>query len=479
MGFVREVIARSEQTRLMNKMKRSQMSRVRPWPRVSRCFAAVAIVSASICAQTDTRQTGQSFEDWANTHAAPIQTVEPGGDLADLRPLKPIIGAARVVAFGEPAHGAHEPLAFRNWLFRYLVEELGFTAIAIESGLPESRPIFDFVAGGPGVTGQVTRENLSCGGGEQQENQDLIRWIREYNAAAAHSRKVRFYAIDIGRCGQGTPLAYDNALTYLTRVDPMSSQRLRATFQPYLDRLSAADAVPLSQAESDGLSAAIEDLLALLERERPTFIAATSEIDYQWAHRNAMTARQAHRQYRVRPTPWSGGGVPPSAWRAASQRGAAMADNVRWVMEREGPTGRILVFAHNAHIKNASTEGGIWSAFARPSTVMGQHLRLALGDDLVIIGTSSARNGAGLPVAPSESGESNSLDVALARVGPPRFLIDLRAARANRAVTSWLAQRRALRANFTTYLTLSPGAAFDAILFIDTLTPARIAPPPR
>ncbi|MGH9939013.1 MAG: erythromycin esterase family protein, partial [Blastocatellia bacterium] len=268
----------------------------------------------------------------------------------------------------------------------------------------------------------------------------------------------------------------ENALAYLTRVDPATGQRLRAIFQPYLNRLSAADAQPLSQAESDGLSAAIEDLLALLERERPAFIAASSETDYEWAHRNAMAARQAHRQYRVRPTEPSRGGVPPSAWRSSSQRGAAMADNVRWVLEREGPAGRALVFAHNVHIKNARTEGGIWSAFERPPTVMGQHLRSALGADLVIIGMSSAQNGAGLPAASPESG---SLDAALARVGLPRFLLDLRASRADRAVTAWLAERHAMRANFTASLTLSPGAAFDALLFIDTLTPARAAPPPR
>lgn len=452
------------------------MSRVRPWPRVSRWLVAVALVAVLIGAHSVAQQSGDSFERWAKAHAAPIQTVEPGSGVADLRRLKPIIGAARIVAFGEPAHGAHEPLAFRNRLFRYLVEELGFTAIAIESGLPESRPIFDFVAGGPGTAGQVVRDNFSCGLGAYQENEELVRWMREYNADSAHPRKIRFYAIDLGRCGQGTPLATENALTYLTRVDPASSQRLRATFQPYLNRLSAADAPPLSQAESDGLSAVIEDLLALFERERLTFIAATSETDYEWAHRNAIVARQAHRLYRVRPTEPPGRGAPPSAWRALSQRDAAMADDVRWVLEREGPAGRVLVFAHNGHVMNARAEGGIWSAFERPPTVMGQHLRSALGAGMVIIGTSSGQNGAGLPAASPEAG---SLDAALARVGPPRFLLDLRAARADRAVTAWLVERRALRANFTTYLTLSPGAAFDALLFIDTLTPARTAPPLR
>jgi len=434
----------------------------------------VALIGACSTA-SDAQQSAGSFERWAKAQAIPIQTVEPGGNTADLRRLKSIIGAARIVALGEPAHGAHEPLAIRNRLFRYLVEELGFTAIAIESGLPESRPLYDFVAEGKGELGQALRSSFTCGS-PSQEQEELVRWMREYNANAAHARKIRYYAIDVGRCGQGTPLAVENALDYLTRVDAASGERLRAIFRPLLERLAAANAPPLTPAESDRLSAAIEDLLALLERERLAFIAASSETDYQWAHRNAMTARQAQRQYRVRPTEPPDAGFPASAWRASSQRAAAMADNVRWALEREGPTGRVLVFAHNAHIKNALTEGGVWNGFERPPTVMGQHLRAALGAELIIIGMSSAQNGTGLPTATLEA---DGLDAALARVGQPRFLLDLRAAHTDRGATAWLAERRALRANFTTCLTLAPSAAFNTILFIDTLTPARTVPPPR
>jgi erythromycin esterase len=75
--------------------------------------------------------------------------------------------------------------------------------------------------------------------------------------------------------------------------------------------------------------------------------------------------------------------------------------------------------------------------------------------------------------------EPSGLDAALARVGMPLFLLDLRATRADRAVTAWLAEPREMRANFTTYMTLSPGVAFDALLFINTLTPARTASLPQ
>lgn len=474
MESISEVFGCSEWRRPTKTKRRSRMSGARLWPRASKVLVAVAFAGSMMCAHPGAQKSGDSFERWAKAHAIQLQTVELGSDINDLRQLKSLIGAARVVAIGEPTHGAHEPLAFRNRLFRYLVEELGFTAIAIESGLPDSPPTSDFVAGGPGTVRQVVRSSLTCGLGAYQENEDLAQWMREYNAKAVSARKVRFYAIDLGRCGEGTPLAFENALTYLTRVDQASGQRMRATFQPYLDRLSAPNAAPLSQAESDSLSAAIEDLLALLERERLTFIASTSEADYEWAHRNAIVARQSHRLYRVSPYAPGGGGR-SSAWRGLNQRDAAMADNVRWVLEREGPTGRVLVFAHNGHVMNAPAAGEMWRSFAfeRPPTVMGQHLRSALGSDLVIIGLSSAENGAGLPTGSLEPG---GLDATLLRVGAPLFLLDLRAARSDRAVAAWLAEQRQLRTNFTSSLTMSPSVAFDALLFVNTLTPARTTP---
>jgi erythromycin esterase-like protein len=123
---------------------------------------------------------------------------------------------------------------------------------------------------------------------------------------------------------------------------------------------------------------------------------------------------------------------------------------------------------------NARNEGGLWSALEQPPEMMGLHLRAALGHDIIIIGTSAASNGGGLPAVPPDSG---SVDAALARVGLRRFLVDLRAASTDREVSAWLAERRPLRANFTTTLMVAPQSAFDALLFVDTLTPSRTAPP--
>jgi erythromycin esterase len=153
------------------------------------------------------------------THALPLDTVEAASGVADLRRLARIIGSARVVALGEPAHGAHEPLAFRNRLFRYLVEDLRFTAMAIESGLPESRGVDEFVAGGPGdATTRVVHDNLTWGFGALQENVELVQWMREYNADPVDRHKLRFYGIDLSLGGPGgytaTPTPFDAVLSF-------------------------------------------------------------------------------------------------------------------------------------------------------------------------------------------------------------------------------------------------------------------------
>jgi erythromycin esterase-like protein len=71
----------------------------------------------------------QAFREWARDHVHPIASVDADThDDADLQVLSNIIGGAHVVAFGEPFHGGHEPLAMRNRLIRYSVTRLGFTA---------------------------------------------------------------------------------------------------------------------------------------------------------------------------------------------------------------------------------------------------------------------------------------------------------------------------------------------------------------
>ena len=67
---------------------------------------------------------------WAEQHAIPLSTVDPGAPLDDLAPLRRSVGDADIVALGESAHGAREELALKQRTLPCPVERMGFRSIA-------------------------------------------------------------------------------------------------------------------------------------------------------------------------------------------------------------------------------------------------------------------------------------------------------------------------------------------------------------
>jgi prolyl oligopeptidase len=411
-----------------------------------------------------------AFVNWAKSRAVPLKdfTASETG----MQAVRDLVGSARVVALGEPAHGAHEPLAFRNRLFAHLVEEFGFTAIALESGLSESRRVNDFVLGGRGDPRAIARDNLTWGFGGYAENVELLRWIRQYNAAAP-ARKVRFYGIDVSGASDGNfttaRIALDDALRYLETFAANVPRRVRAELAPFLQRFTRQDYLNLSPVEKRQLRNAVASLGAILQQHQSQLLAASSPDEFAWAQRSAAVAGQVEELFRLWPADMPADGISAGFQQAAAARDAAMADNVRWALRLEGAAGRMLVYAHNAHVMNAKLRGGIWSVYRQPPQAMGQHLRAALRRDLVIVGTASATNGPGLP---QESANGNSLEDALSPVGAAPFLLDLRSAADAAQLAPWLREMQSMRANFTTRMLVTPQEAFDALVFLEPLTAA-------
>lgn len=61
----------------------------------------------------------------------------PLAEVADLDPLLDRIGDARCVLIGEATHGTHEFYAWRAALTRRLIEERGFSFVAVEGDWPD------------------------------------------------------------------------------------------------------------------------------------------------------------------------------------------------------------------------------------------------------------------------------------------------------------------------------------------------------
>lgn len=93
-----------------------------------------------------------------------------------------LVGDARVVAIGETAHFVPDYARFRLRLMRLLVEKLGFTVVAFESGFSEGLAVDAWIHGGPGELSEVADRGLTYGFGRAPETRSSS-WSRRPTAA--------------------------------------------------------------------------------------------------------------------------------------------------------------------------------------------------------------------------------------------------------------------------------------------------------
>src|SRR5207249_1494411 len=70
-----------------------------------------------------------------------------GGERADYDRLLDLVGDARFVLLGEASHGTHEFYRERARITRRLIEEKGFTAIAVEADWPDAARVDRYLRG--------------------------------------------------------------------------------------------------------------------------------------------------------------------------------------------------------------------------------------------------------------------------------------------------------------------------------------------
>ena len=464
---------------------------------------AGAVVLGPIARSEDLGNDRNAYVEWARRSLTPVPVTQtaPGTGSHSLSPLGQIIADARIVALSEGVHDAAEPLDFRNELLRYLVEEKGFTAIAIESGIVESRLVHDYVLGGPGDLSAVLAGGISWTFDNLPQNADLVSWLRQYNADPRHPRKVSFYGFDIpGSPGnpdpnRGPEAALLEALGYLAHVDAPAAGLFHERLDRYLPRLRVDFSRPgdrsgyegFTPAERDVLTSAIEDLITLLERHEREYSIASSPGDYQWAYRAAIGARQVDEWLRqLPPGARSFEDVIPYFGRADNVRDRAQADNLEWVLRQEGPRGKVLVFAHSIHLSMNPVTTRWWGAGDGTQAtllqtyqydVTGTYLRRRLGEQLITIGNLVRQGQVGcadykekLTEVPPQSVVSIS-----GEIGTSAFILDLRTA--PQRVAAWLDTPRPFGQADEVFglheaFDVTVGSSFDLLFYLDAVTPA-------
>src|SRR5215211_2624840 len=134
--------------------------------------------------------------------AAAASAVLLDGRASEYDALVDRIKSARIVLIGEASHGTHEFYADRAAITRRLIEEQGFTAVAVEADWPDAYRVNSFVRGR--ADDPTAKEAL---GGFKRfptwmwRNTDVVEfvdWLRAHNARAATPRdRAGFYGLDL------------------------------------------------------------------------------------------------------------------------------------------------------------------------------------------------------------------------------------------------------------------------------------------
>lgn len=366
-------------------------------------------------------------------------------------------------------------------MFKHLVEHLGFNAIALESGIVESRVLNDHVTQGKGEFGAVLKQGFSAGHDTFRQNGELIRWMREYNARLPPDAvKVQIFGLDVpGSPGnfdaaRGPDTALQSALEYLRMVDAQAAAHMQSRVEAFLPVLKGINGYgDLKESERDTLTAAIADLVSLIERQRLAYIARSSKDDFDWAERAAIGARQTDTWFRRMPVGWKlEHGLEWTRY-GVQVRDRVMADNLEWVRSRLGPRGRVLVFAAAGHL--ASSVVRLPDHQFRELVPAGAYLDERLGSDfinilnLVVNGEIKYCSANPRRLMPLKPPPESTVETLFAAVDVPRYILDLR--RAPPGVSSWLHQVHDHWNGFGTSQFATAGA-FDLVYYVSPITSA-------
>jgi erythromycin esterase len=421
---------------------------------------------------------------WLQENALPFNTIQPDADYNDLMALKGMIGPARIVALGEATHGTHEFFQMKHRLFKFLVEEMGFTAFAMEAYWAEANLLNDYVHTGEGNVRELLA-NLGYWPWQTQEVLDLIEWIRVYNQNPDHT-PVSFYGFDM----QNAKGAIDQLLLYLETVDPetaVSSQEKLGCFSRYqnynYEQIQYAQQPAATKAECrENLQEVYDEILA----HQTAYEGLSSSATFAMALHDARVIQQTEAMAAVA----EANVILPREWFNA--RDEAMAENVSWLLDQLEPDAKVVLWAHNAHIQKVD-----WEFRGVHYVPMGTHLQQKYGDELVVFGfcfydgtfnayeyDTATNTYADLKTHRIEPLIANSHEAYLHRLNSPRFFLDLRQVTNGSPEANGLLNPHWLRfvgAEYdpkskpedNAFMVVLP-AAFDIIVYFDETTPSNL-----
>jgi erythromycin esterase-like protein len=285
--------------------------------------------------------------------AAVRMAAYPLTDLRDVQRVLAEIGDASLVLLGEATHGTHDFYELRARITQALIEERGFSAVAIEGDWPDAYRVNRFVQGTDGGEDAID----SLGGFARFPTwmwrntavADFVRWLRTHNdGVAERAKRVGFYGLDL----YSLHASMRAVVEYLEQHDPAAAQEARESYACFEEFGHDTDSYAWAASRLGGSTceeAVARELVALRERRaellRRDGMRASDEFFY--AEQNARLAANAERYYRT----MFHGRV--SSWNLRDQHMAETLEALLMHLRARGQEPKVVVWAHNSHLGDA------------------------------------------------------------------------------------------------------------------------------
>lgn len=261
----------------------------------------------------------------------------------DLDPLMDRIGDSKYVLLGEATHGTHEYYSWRAEISKRLIEEKGFSFVAVEGDWPDCYKINRWVKDlpGSGASIQEVLKNFKRWPTWMWANWEIAAfadWMKRHNSGLEPSEKVGFYGLDVYSLWE----SMESIVNYLEKEDPETAALARRTadcFEPYRKNDSYVtayqDMKPRCRSEVVELLTEIRKNVEKYDDERESGLNA--EL-------NSLVLKNAEKYYEAMAK------FNSSSWNV---RDSHMVETLNTLMDFHDDDAKVIIWEHNTHIGDA------------------------------------------------------------------------------------------------------------------------------
>jgi erythromycin esterase-like protein len=291
------------------------------------------------------------------------------------------ISDRRVVLIGEATHGSHDFYLERARITQRLIEDHGFTVVAVEADWPDAYRVNRYVMGlsndRSADEALADFRRFPTWMWRNTEVVQFVDWLRDRNDKISDPlRMARFHGLDL----YSLRTSIEAVVAYLDTIDPDEAQRARARYSCFDHVGAEGQAYGFALAHQRAIPCEDEVVAQLVSLRRQAAEYAQrdgwlAEDELFCAEQNAVVVRDAEEYYQQMYR------ADVSSWNLRDRHMAATLDALLDHFDRRGGRTKVVVWEHNSHIGDARATG----MSTRGELNVGQLARQRYGEHAVAL----------------------------------------------------------------------------------------------